>query len=203
MGDIEEIVERLRADSIDAALLTLPLKAEGMCIQHLRSEPLVVCIRKDDPLARLDELPPRTLNGKLWTFSDPRRHPLAHARLLEMLAQQGIQPQLANPNFNIGHVQWMVREKLCVALIRDGESLHEEVTTRPIQGVRWTIDFVVVYKLEHRQMALPLLLRRLENGSSEFNPIPGRKPPRPSDQALKQGELSFDEFEPGSGEKTG
>ena len=175
-GDIEEIVERLRADSIDAALLTLPLKAEGMCIQHLKSEPLVVCIRKDDPLARLDELPPRTLNGKLWIFSDPRRHPLAHARLLEMLAQQGIQPQLANPNFNTGHVQWMVREKLCVALIRDGESLHEEVTTRPIQGVRWTIDFVVVYKLEHRQMALPLLLRRLESGTSEFNPIPGGSP---------------------------
>jgi DNA-binding transcriptional LysR family regulator len=202
-GDIEEIVDRLADASIDAALLTLPINAEGLYVHPVLSEPLVVCIRKEDPLAQHEELPPKSLDGRLSIFSDPRRHPMAHARLLELLKEQGIRPHLANPNFNSGHVQWMVREQQCVALIRKGETLHEEVTTRPIQGVRWTIDFALVYRPEHRQMALPLLLRQLERHSTAFGPIAARRPPRSSDQAETQGEFPFGEPRSGFKDKTG
>jgi hypothetical protein len=79
-----------------------------------------------------------------------------------MLTEQGIEPRVSSPTFNAEHVQWMVREGLCVALIRQSEVLHEDLTTRPIQGVDWTIDSAIVYRPEHQQMALPLLLRDLE-----------------------------------------
>jgi hypothetical protein len=45
----------------------------------------------------------------------------AHARLLEMLDEQGIQPWTSRPIFNAEHVQWMVRERHCVALIRESD----------------------------------------------------------------------------------
>jgi DNA-binding transcriptional LysR family regulator len=195
-GDIEDILEQLADASIDAALLTLPINAEGLHVQPVISEPLVVCLRKDDPLAQQEELPPTSLDGRLCIFSDPRRHPMAHARLIELLGEQGIRPHLANPNFNSGHVQWMVRERKCAALIRKGETLHEEVTTRPIHGLQLTIDFALVHVPEHKQMALPLLLRSMEELAGITDPIFSRKPPRSSDSREMQGEFLFGDSQP-------
>lgn len=161
-GDTDELVMSLRAGEIDAALVTLPLEPDGYKIQPIMHEPLVVCVRKDDPLAQEDTIDPEHLSGKLGIFSDPRHHPRAHERLLEMLSEQGIKPRICKPTFNQDQVQWMVREKLCVALVRQREPLHDDLTTRPIRGVKWTIDSAIVYEPDYKQIALPLLIRELE-----------------------------------------
>jgi hypothetical protein len=103
-----------------------------------------------------------------------------------MLAEQGIQPRVSNPTFNAEHVQWMVRERLCVALIRQGEILHEDLTTRSIRGVSWTVDSAIVYPLEHQQMVLPLLLRDLERRFSVADMKAPKKPPRSVDHDRTQ-----------------
>jgi DNA-binding transcriptional LysR family regulator len=122
-GDTEDLVERLKAQELDAALATLPLAADGFVVQPIMHESLVVCIRKDDPLAGQLALSTEDINGRLGVFSDPRHHPRAHERLLEMLAEHAIKTRISNPTFNAEHVQWMVREGLCVALIREHEPL--------------------------------------------------------------------------------
>jgi DNA-binding transcriptional LysR family regulator len=161
-GDTEVLVDRLRSGEIDAALVTLPIASDGIAVQPVMHEKLVACLRKDDTLAQHDTLAPEQLNGQLGIFSDPRHHPRAHARLLEMLEEQGITPRISNPTFNAEHVQWMVKHRICLALIREREPLDEELTTRPIRDVNWTVDSALVYKPEQRQRALPLLLRELE-----------------------------------------
>ena len=176
-GDIEELVEHLKVQELDVALITLPLAADGVVVQPIMHESLVVCIRKDDPLADRLLLTSRDLNGRLGIFSDPRHHPRAHMRLLEMLAEVGIKSRMFKPTFNKEHVQWMVREKLCVALIREHEPLHEELTTRSIQGVHWTVDSAIVYQPEHQQRTLPLLIHELSKRLSVPFPIPGKKSP--------------------------
>jgi DNA-binding transcriptional LysR family regulator len=50
-GDTEDLVVRLKAQELDAALVTLPLGADGVVVKPILHESLVVCIRKDDPLA--------------------------------------------------------------------------------------------------------------------------------------------------------
>ena len=161
-GDTEVLVERLRSGEIDAALVTLPIASNGVAVQPIMHEQLVVCLRKDDPLAKNETLGPELLSGQLGIFSDPRHHPRAHARLLEMLTEQGITPRTSNPTFNAEHVQWMVKHRICLALIREREPLDGELTTRPIRDVNWTVDSALIYKPEQRQMALPLLLQELE-----------------------------------------
>ena len=161
-GDTEDLVERLKARELDATLVTLPLGADGVVVQPILRDSLVVCIRKDDPLAGEDALNTGDLNGRLGIFSDPRHHPRAHGRLLEMLAEHGIKTRISNPTFNAEHVQWMVREHLCVALVREHEPLHEELTTRPVRGVSWTVDSAIVYPAEGRQKTLPLLIHELQ-----------------------------------------
>jgi hypothetical protein len=63
----------------------------------------------------------------------------------------------------------MVREHLCVALIREHEPLHEELTIRPIRGVSWTVDSAIVYQAEGHQKTLPLLIHELQKRLS----VPG------------------------------
>jgi len=186
-GDTEVLVERLRSGEIDAALVTLPIASNGFAVQSVMHEKLVVCLRKDDPLAQHETLAPEQLGGQLGIFSDPRHHPRAHARLLEMLAEQGITPRISNPTFNAEHVQWMVKHRICLALIREREPLDEELTTRPIRNVNWTVDSAIVYRPEQRQMALPLLLSELER---RF-PVAGMEKPSPDEARSKPAQGSF------------
>ena len=190
-GDTEDVITRLRRGELDAALVTLPVSADGCFIQPVMHEPLVVCIRADDPLTELNELPAEALNGKLAIFSDPRHHPRAHERLLELLEMQGIKPIISNPTFNAEHVRWMVRERICVALVRQSEPLCELLTTRPIQGVNWTIDSAIAYREEHDQEALPLLLHDLEKRFSVAEPRAQRKQPQRVPERQEQQQLSF------------
>jgi DNA-binding transcriptional LysR family regulator len=190
-GDTDEIIKRLTAAELDAALVTLPLMPDDYHVQPVLHEPLVVCIRKDDPLAHLDALPSEELNGRLAIFSDPRQHPRAHARLLEMLEGQGITPKIAKPTFNSEHVQWMVKQRMCVALIRQSEPLQKDLTTRPIRGVNWTIDSAIVYRQEHDQHALPLLLRDLEKRFSTAEPTLQRKQPHSAKPRQEQQKFPF------------
>lgn len=176
-GDTDYLIEQVSNEEIDAALVTLPVDDESVRVQPVMHERLVVCLRKDDPLATHKEIPPDQLNGRLSIFSDPRHHPKAHNRLLEMLAEQGISPRLAKPTFNSEHVQWMVKEQLCLALIREHQPISDDLTTRPIQGVRWTLDSAVIFKAEHKQVTLPLFLRELAIRFPVGTPDLMKKPP--------------------------
>ena len=190
-GDTDDIINRLIAAELDAALVTLPIMPDGYHVQPVMHEPLVVCIRKDDPLAHWDELPSEELSNRLAIFSDPRHHPRAHERLLEMLKAQGITPKINKPTFNSEHVQWMVRQRICVALIRQSEPLQNDLTTRPIEGVKWTIDSAIAYREEHDQHALPLLLRDLEKRFCVAEPAAEKKPPRRATNKEDQQKFSF------------
>jgi predicted component of type VI protein secretion system len=108
-----------------------------------------------------------------------------------MLEGQGIKPKMANPTFNSEHVQWMVRQGMCIALIRQSEPLHQDLTTKPIEGVNWTIDSAIAYRAEHDQHALPLLLRDLEKRFSVAEATLQRKHPHRAKDGQEQQRLSF------------
>ena len=91
-GDSDKLLEQVEDGTIDAALITLPRTQNGFSEQRIMHEPLVVCMREDDPLAQHEEVPPAALTGMLGIFSDPRHHPKAHERLMEMLESNGLSP---------------------------------------------------------------------------------------------------------------
>jgi DNA-binding transcriptional LysR family regulator len=175
-ADTEDIFERLAQTKLDAALVTLPVSGEGIKVQPVMHQRVVVCLPEDDPLARLSEIPPAALNDKLSIFCDSRQHPRAYARLLEMLNEQEIILRVTNPTSNADHVQWMVKQKICYALIREYEPLRDGLTTRPIQGVSFTVDSAIAYKADSKQLVLPFLLQDLEKRFPLGNMRPPRKP---------------------------
>lgn len=60
----ERLLTRLRAGSLDLVLAALPLDGEDLTQRALYSEPFVVAVRSDDPLARRPNIRPQDLSGR-------------------------------------------------------------------------------------------------------------------------------------------
>ncbi|MDE3104871.1 MAG: LysR family transcriptional regulator [Acidobacteriota bacterium] len=187
-GDTDALSQRVRAGELDAAILTLPLNLEGLAVQPVLRERLVVLLCKDDPLASQAELAASELTGRLAVFSDARHHPRAHAALLGLLAQSQIEPMLYSPTLNLEHVQWMVSEHVCLALIREQKALPESLTTRPVRGADWATESVVVFRPIDRRGAIAFLLRTLAGRLPVEEKTVPRKPPQP----VRSGQLPFE-----------
>ena len=185
-GNAAQIVERLRHKALDCALLPMPVEGDDLAALQIGSTPLLVCMRTDDPLAQLTEIRPSEMADRLTVFRDPESHPSAHKRLLEILAECGVRPQVACVAATPAEVQWMVQKGFGLALIGGQTKLEPSLTTRAIAGVTWTADTAFVHYSNAEHLALPLLGRHLRKGS---NPKARRSEPRKKDHNAVQLEL--------------
>ena len=159
---IERIEDRVRDGDLDAGLVTLPLNNSSDLTTYLvEKDRLVVCMRADDPLAQYDAVPGHLLNGKIGLFEYPEVHPSAHLRLLQMLSSLGITPKDCKATQNREHVQFLVQERACYAFVRNGRTLMNGLTTRPIHSADWTIDTALICRPQMQHPTLALLLREL------------------------------------------
>ena len=177
-GDNVEILLLLEAGEIDAAVLTLPVKAAGFKTYPFMQSRLVVCMRADDPLAKLKEITPSNLGSKLTIFREPKQHPEAHDRLLEMLNAVGISVAIGNVNKSPYDLQWMVESRHGYCLIQEGSVLQKGLVTRPIAGVTWTVDSALILAKSSSQKTMPHLVRELRRRFRLQALLPPSKPPR-------------------------
>jgi DNA-binding transcriptional LysR family regulator len=175
-GDTDQVIERIRTDKLDAAIVTLPIAGDDLELYILERERLVACMRNTDPLAEYDAVPPSSLNNKISIFTYQKHHPAAYDRLLEMFTAVGITPRPCEPTQNIEHVQWMVKEGHCYSLMRAGRTLMNGLVTRPVAGVDWTIDTALVLRADNENPALFLFVEELVNRFGQSTEIPQKKP---------------------------
>ena len=176
-GDPVQILRRMEHKSLDAAVLPLPISGGHWVVEQIASAPLVVCMRADDPLAQQTEVIPSELGKRLKIFRNPEAHPEAHARLMEMLTEIGITPDVACLATTPADIQWMVQSGSGLALIDQKTPLDQSLTTRPIAGVKWTADTAFVHPICAKHPALPVLIRhfRKVNGTKPATQAPRRK----------------------------
>jgi DNA-binding transcriptional LysR family regulator len=160
-GDTAHLAEEVVSGTVDAAFVTLPLRHPDLRIEELRRDPLVVCLRRDDPLAAKASLQTAELQGNLAVLYHPQRHPDAHERLLELLSDAGVQLEEHSCASHPSEMQTLVKGGHGFALIREGTTLDEELTTRPIAGVDWTVDTALIYHKVRHPKTLPILVKRL------------------------------------------
>jgi LysR family hydrogen peroxide-inducible transcriptional activator len=130
-------------------------------VTQIASDPLVVCMRSDDPLTTVTEIQPPELAGRLKVFRDPETHPAAHHRLMEMLTEIGIRPEASCLASTPADIQLMVQSGCGLALIDEKIALAPNLTTRPIAGAKWTADTAFVHHASADHIALSILLRHL------------------------------------------
>ncbi|MEG9436065.1 LysR family transcriptional regulator [Edaphobacter sp. HDX4] len=169
-GDTAHLVEEVLAGTVDTAIVTLPLKHPDLHIEELRRDRLVVCLRRDHPLASKVALQTRDLQDNLAILYHPQRHPDAHERLLELLADAGVKVEEYSHASHPSDMQTLIKEGHGFALIREGTLLDEELTTRPIAGVSWTVDTAVIYHKQRHPKTVPILVRKFKKHlSKELN----------------------------------
>jgi DNA-binding transcriptional LysR family regulator len=122
----------------------------------------VVCIRKDSPFAHKVALVLGDLQEDLRIFYHPQKHPDAHDRLLEMLSSAGVQIREYSRASHPSEMQALVREGFGVALVREGMALDEQLTSRPLTGIDWTIDTALIYHKRRHPKTIPILVRQFK-----------------------------------------
>lgn len=135
-------------------------------------------MRSDDPLAKLKEVTASDLGSKLTIFREPKQHPEAHDRLLEMLDEVGISVVTANVSKTPNDLQWMVESRYGYGLIAEGSALQKGLVTRPVAGVSWTVDSALILGKSTSQRTMPHLVRELRRRFRLQAVLPPSKPPR-------------------------
>lgn len=158
-GNASHLLQKLEQKTLDGALLTLPVDGSDWMIQKVAQNPLVVCMRRDDPLAHGHEVSTEDLSARLNIFRDPELNPHAHRRLSEILREAGIHPEIKCVAATPADIQWMIRAEHGVALVDQGAPLDPDLTTRPIAGVHWTIEMAFVHHAEAGHPALPFVVQ--------------------------------------------
>jgi DNA-binding transcriptional LysR family regulator len=160
-GDTAQLADEVLSGKVDAAFVTLPLQHPDLRIEELRRDRLVVCLRRDHPLATKASLQASDLQGNLTVLYHPQRHPDAHVRLLELLADAGVQIEEYSCASHPSEMQTLVKGGHGLALIREGTTLDEELTTRPTVGVDWTVDTALIYHKTRHPKTVPILVKQL------------------------------------------
>ncbi|SDE96636.1 LysR family transcriptional regulator [Terriglobus roseus] len=175
-GDTVQLGKEVLERSLDAALVTLPIEHPDLRVELLRSDRLVCCLRRDDPLAIKLAIKPHDLQERLSVLFHPDRHPEAHERLLELFTDAGIQIREYSCATHPSELQSLVREGYGIALLREGTTLDDALTTRPVAGVSWTVDMAIIYRRDTHSKSLPLLVKRLKRnlGLSRVQGSPSR-----------------------------
>jgi DNA-binding transcriptional LysR family regulator len=180
-GDLANLTEEILAGTLDAAIITLPFaQTDLFWMDVLRHDRLVVCLRKDNPLATKFSLHPSDLKDNLAVFYHPQRHPEAHQRLVEMLEEIGIRVEEYSRASHPCEMQTLVKDGYGMALIREGSALADELTTRPISGINWTVDTAIIYHRERYPKTVPIVARKLMRTVQKTTEVQGQVPTPPS-----------------------
>ncbi len=97
-----EQVEALERSLIDIAFVyNLPKQSESLASRLLTSEPFVLALAADHPLAAQDTIAPSELHGMPWIAQPKSINPAARARFLEACEASGFTPDI---QFEVAHI---------------------------------------------------------------------------------------------------
>lgn len=195
-SDTTQLAAALIEGSLDAAIVTLPIKHPELKVQVLRRDRLVACMRKDHALANKPALRVADLQDHLTILYHPDRHPEAHHRLMEMLREEGLEIEEYSSASHPNEIQVLVKEGYGIALIREGTTLDGTLTTRRLVGVDWTVDIALAYHRHRHPKSIPVVSRRLRKTYLPTQSIHLRKspsspsvidaiPPPPAEEAIQ------------------
>lgn len=152
-----QLLELLMAGGVEAGLVTLPIERHGVIVQPLVSEHLLICLRGDDPLAKETAIPPQQVSEKLLVSGDPKQHPKFFAHVISQLSRFGVVFRPTHFGSTPSEMQWMVKQGMGYALLRESSHLDSDLTLRPIAGVNVVVESGLVYRDTGQNSQLLLL----------------------------------------------
>lgn len=166
-GDAAQLAKEILEGMVDAAIITLPFANPDFRVEELSRDRIVVCLRRDHPLAAKPAIEVSNLQDNLAVIYHPQRHPDAHARLLELLRDAGVTLEEYSRASHPSEMQTLVKEENGLALIREGTLLEEGLVARRLAGVDWTVDTAIIYHKQRHPKTVPVLVRMMKKSISK------------------------------------
>jgi DNA-binding transcriptional LysR family regulator len=162
---------------LDAAIVSLPVIEKGLFVHQLCQERMLVCLRRDDPLASGDTLPQDVITDRLSILFARVHQPLFYDALMRKFARAGMELNPLEFVSAPAEMQFLVKCGRGFGLIRESAKLDPELTTRSITGISLTVTTGFVCHRAQIRPVLPMLAYRLEKQCAAALKIDGRKRP--------------------------
>ena len=165
---------------LDAAIVTLPLIEKDLFSRSICQEKMLVCLRRDDPLADGETLPQSVIEGRLCVLLARVHQPLFYDSLLRKFAKFGIALQPSEFISAPAEMQYLVKRGKGLSLVHESTTLDPELTMRSIAGIDITVTTAFICHPAQLRPVLPMLAYRLEKSCSASMQMDGRKRPNGS-----------------------
>jgi DNA-binding transcriptional LysR family regulator len=172
-----QLVPMILGGSLEAALVTLPIPREHLYIHDICSERVLVCLRRDDPLAGHEELPREAIIHRLRILFSRLHQPMFYDYLLHKFEKASMDIRPAAFVSSPQEMQFLVANKKGLGLIRESAPLLPELVTRPIERLKLKVTTALICLAEQKRPVLPMLAFNLAEQCLEEKEMAGRKKP--------------------------
>jgi len=172
-----ELTAMVADGRLDAAIVTLPLAETDLYVYPICKERILVCLRRDDPLAEADTLPQSVIESRLRILFARVHQPLLYDSLRRKFAKCGINLRPLEFISAPAEMQYLVKRGKGFSLATESTELCPELTLRGIAGIQLTVTTAFICHGAQVRPVLPMLAYRLEKLSSVSAEMDGRKRP--------------------------
>ena len=146
---------------LDAALVLLPIGDQKLFVQRIRTERILVCLRRDDPLASLESIPKTHIEDRLRIAFSRVHHPLCYDEIMRKFAKAKIRLTATDSVSSPTEMQFLVKLGAGFGLMLESVPLDSELTLRSIAGLSIHLKTALICLPDHQRPVLPLLASRL------------------------------------------
>ena len=186
-----QLIELLMEGSVDAGFVMLPIERHGVIVQPLATEHMLICLREDDPIAKESAVPLQQASEKLRVSGDPKQHPKFFAHLVSQLSRFGVVFRPTHIGSTPSDMQWMVRQGMGYALMRESSLLDPDLTLRPIAGANIEVESGLVYRDTARSSQLLLLACEMKKARGNNGHARGRQRSSKMPHARRSGQMKL------------
>jgi DNA-binding transcriptional LysR family regulator len=171
------LINMVAEGHLDAALVTMPIGDNKLFVQRIRTEKLLVCLRRDDPLARLESIPKNHIEDRVRIGFARAHHPLCYDEIMRRFAKAKIRLTPTDFVSSPTDMQFLVKIGAGFGLMLESSLLDPELTLRGIAGLSIHVKTAFICPRDTQRHVLSLLASRLVKMCENVDEMSGKKRP--------------------------
>lgn len=172
-----ELTTMVADGRLDAAIVTLPVAEKELFIHPICQERVLVCLRRDDPLAQGESIPQSVIAARLCILFGRIHQRLFYDGLLRKFAKFGIDLHPSDFVSAPAELQYLVKFGKGFGLIQESTQLDPELMMKSIAGINLTVTTALICHAAQIRPVLPMLAYRIEKKCAIDSKLNGRKRP--------------------------
>jgi DNA-binding transcriptional LysR family regulator len=172
-----ELTTMVADGRLDAAIVTLPIAEKELYMHPICQEKMLVCLRRDDPLAQGETIPQNVIASRLCILFGRIHQPLYYDALIRKFAKFHIDLRPSDFVSAPAELQYLVKLGKGFGLVQESTQLDPELTMKSISGINLTVTTAFICHAAQIRPVLPMLAYRIEKQCGIETKLDGRKRP--------------------------